>query len=44
MLSPVKNLLPEDEKLHKLQQEIFDLKEENEILKKAMDIFIRPVK
>ena len=35
------NLLPEDEKLRKLQQEIFDLREENEILKKAMAIFTR---
>lgn len=45
MLSPGKgNLLPEDEKLRKLQQEIFDLREENEILKKAMAIFTRPGK
>lgn len=38
------NLRPEDEEFRKLKKEIADLKEENEILKKAMRIFSRDVK
>lgn len=37
-------LRPEDEELRKLKRQIFDLQEENEILKKAMRIFTRPEK
>lgn len=38
------NLHPEDEEFRKLRREIADLKEENEILKKAMRIFSKDVK
>jgi len=38
------HLRPEDEKLRKLKRELADIKEENEILKKAMRIFTRPEK
>jgi len=38
------NLRPEDEKIRKLLHENIDLKEENEILKKAVAIFSRDVK
>lgn len=38
------NLRPEDEEFRKLKKEIADLKEENDILKKAMRIFSRDVK
>lgn len=38
------NLRPEDEELRKLKKELANLKEENDILKKAMAIFARPEK
>ncbi len=38
------NLRPEDEKLRKLERENRDLKEENEILKKAAAYFARNLK
>lgn len=38
------NLMSEDEKIRKLLRDNIDLKEENEILKKAMAIFSRDVK
>ena len=38
------NLKPEDEEFRRLKREIADLKEENEILKKAMRIFSKDVK
>lgn len=38
------NLKPEDEEFRQLKREIADLKEENEILKKAMAIFSRDAK
>ena len=38
------NLRAEDEEFRKLRREIADLKEENEILKKAMRIFSKDVK
>ncbi len=37
-------LRPEDEEMRRLKKELADLKEENEILKKAMVIFTKPVK
>jgi len=37
-------LRPEDEELRQLKKKIFDLEEENEILKKAMRIFTKPEK
>lgn len=37
-------LRPEDEEMRKLKREIADLREENEILKKAMRIFTKPEK
>jgi len=37
-------LRPEDEELRKLKKKIFDLEEENEILKKAIRIFTKPEK
>lgn len=37
-------LRPEDEEIRKLKKELADIKEENEILKKAMRIFIKPGK
>lgn len=38
------NLRPEDEEIRKLKKELADIKEENEILKKAMAIFTNPAK
>ena len=38
------NLRAEDDKIRKLMRDYIDLKEENEILKKAMAIFSRDVK
>ena len=38
------HLSPEDEKLRKLEKEIKDLKEENDILKKAAAYFARNLK
>lgn len=38
------NLRPEDEEIRRLEKELADLKEENEILKKAMAIFTNPAK
>lgn len=38
------NLSPEDEKLRKLEKELRDLKEENEILKKAAAYFAKNLK
>jgi transposase len=38
------NLSPEDEKLRKLEREIRELKEENEILKKAAAYFAKNLK
>ncbi len=35
------NLSPEDAKLRKLERELFDVKEERDILKKAISIFSR---
>ena len=35
------HLSPEDEKLHKIEKELRDLKEENDILKKAAAYFAR---
>lgn len=37
-------LRPDDEELRKLRKQVIDLKEENEILKKAMRIFTKPEK
>jgi transposase len=38
------NLKPEDEELHKLRKQLADLKEENEILKKAAAYFAKNLK
>ena len=37
-------LRPEDEELRQLRRKVYDLQEENEILKKAMRIFTKPEK